>query len=113
MPTGFLFYCKTKTQTNIYEVCPEGIQPCNMKKTFTEDDTRNTVHRTMMTQSPSKQAPWALTQFSQSSSAAPSYFPESHPWSEICFLTKVILVVGKARSCRAPNLGCKVAELLG
>ena len=35
-------------QPNIYEVCPEGIQPRNMKiETFIEEDTRNTVHRTM------------------------------------------------------------------
>ena len=39
------------------------------------------------------------------SSAAPSYFPESHQWSEIYSLSKVILVLGKARSCRAPTLG--------
>ena len=55
--------------------------------------------------------PWDLTQFFQSPSAAPSYFPESHQWpgSEISSLSKVILVLGKARSPRAPNLGCRVA----
>ena len=94
----------------IYEVCPEGIQTCNMKiETFIEEDTRNIVHRTM-TQSPSKKAPWDLTQFSQSPLAAPSYFPESHWQCEIPFLSKVILVWGKARSVRAPNLGCRGAE---
>ena len=40
-----------------------------------------------------------------SPSAAPSYFHESHWRSEISSLSKVILVLGKARSCRAPNLG--------
>ena len=45
--------------------------------------------------------------FSQSPSAAPLYFPESHRWSEISSLSKVILVLGKARSHRAPNLGCR------
>ena len=61
----------------------------------------------MMPQSAPKQAPWNLTQFSQSPSAALSYFPESHWWSEISSLSKVILVLGKARSCRVPNQGCR------
>ena len=46
-------------------------------------------------------------------SAAPSYFPESHWWSEISSLSKVILVLGRASSCRAPNLGCRGAESPG
>ena len=75
--------------------------------------TRNIVHRTMMLQSLSKQAAWNLTQFSQSPSSAPSYFPESHWRSEISSLSKVILVLGKARSHRVPNLGCRVAESPG
>ena len=45
--------------------------------------------------------------------AAPSCFPESYRWSEISFLSKVILVSGKARSCRVPNLGCRGAESPG
>ena len=76
-------------------------------------DTRNTVHRTTMSQSPSKQAPWDLTQFPQSPSAALSYSPESHRWSEITSLSTVLLVWGKARSLRAPNLGCWGAESHG
>ena len=64
----------------------------------------------MMPQSPSKRAPWDLTQFSQSASAAPLYFPDCHRWSEISSLSKVILVLGKARSPRMPNLGCRGAE---
>ena len=72
-------------------------------ETFIED-TRNIIYRTTIPQSPSKQAPWDLTQFSQSPSAAPSYFPEPHQWSEISSLSKVILVWGKARSCRVPKL---------
>ena len=47
---------------DIYEVCPESIRPCTMKnRDFIEEDTGNIVHRTMMPQSPSKQAPWDLT----------------------------------------------------
>ena len=45
----------------------------------------------------------------QSPSAALSYFPESHLWSPISSLSKVILVLGKARSHRLPNLGCSGA----
>ena len=82
-------------------------------ETFIEEDTRNIVHRSMMPPSPSKEAPWDLTQFSQLSSSALSYFPESHWWYEISFLSKMILVLGKAGSCRAPNLGYKRAESPG
>ena len=64
----------------------------------------------MIPQSPSKWAPWDLTQFSQSPSAAPSYFSESHQQSEISTLAKIILVLRKSRSHRAPNLGCGRAE---
>ena len=53
--------------------------------------------------------PWDLTQFSQSPSAALLCFHKSHQWSEISFLSKVILVLGKARSCGAPNLSCSGA----
>ena len=48
------------TQYNIqmmYKVCPEGTQPCDMKReTFIRKipDTRNIVHKTMTPQSPSK-----------------------------------------------------------
>ena len=62
----------------------------------------------MMPQSPSKKAPWDLTQFSQLS-AVLSYFPESHLWSEISSFSKVILVLGKARSLKMPNLGYRGA----
>ena len=64
----------------------------------------------MTPQSLSNQIPWDLTQFSQSPYAAPLYFFESHRQSEISSLSKVILVLGKSRSHRAPNLGCSRAE---
>ena len=56
---------------------------------------------------------WDLTQFSQSPSAAPSYFPESQWWFEILSLWKGILVLGKARSCRVQNLGFRGLSHLG
>ena len=46
-------------------------------------------------------------------SAAPLYFLESHWWSEISSLSKVILVWGKARTCRAWNLSFSGAESFG
>ena len=46
-------------------------------------------------------------------SAAPSDFPESHRWSQISSLSKVILVSGKAISCREPSLDCSGAESPG
>ena len=62
---------------------------------------------------PFKVAPWDLTQFSHSPSAAPLYFHESHRQSEISSFSKMILVLGKARSHRAPNLGHSGAESPG
>ena len=40
-------------------------------------------------------------------------FPESHQWPEISSLSKVILVLAKARSHRAPNLSCSRAKSPG
>ena len=67
----------------------------------------------MIPQSPSKYVPWDLKQFSQFPSAAPSYFSESHQQSEIFSLSKVILILGKAKSLRVPNLGCRETESPG
>ena len=49
----------------------------------------------------------------ESPPVAPLYFPESHWQSEISSLSKAILVLVKARSCRAPNLGCSGDESPG
>ena len=40
-------------------------------------------------------------------------FPESHQWSEVSSLSKVILVLGKTRSHRVPNMGYRGAESPG
>ena len=61
------------------------------------------VHCSMVPQSPSKQAPWHLTQFSPSPPAAPTYFPRSHRRSETSSLSKVVLVLGKAGSSGVPR----------
>ena len=52
-------------------------------------------------------------QFSQSPSAALFYFLESHLWPKISSLSRVIVVLGKSRSHRAPNLGYRGAESPG
>ena len=57
--------------------------------------------------SPLQSKQLGTSQFSQLPSAALWYFPESHWQYEISSLSKVILVLGKARSHRAPNLGCR------
>ena len=88
----------------------QNVQRHLLKKT---QDTRNIIHRTMTPKFTSTQAPWYLTQLSHLPSAAPLYFPESHLWSEISSLSKVILVWGKARSHRVPNLGCRGLSHLG
>ena len=67
----------------------------------------------MTSQSPSREAPWDLTQISQLPSAALLYFSECRRWYEISSLSKVILVLGKAKSHKAPNLGCRGAESPG
>ena len=56
---------------------------------------------------------WDLIPFSQLPSAALTYFPESHLQPEISSLSKEILVLGKARSGRTPNLGCRGPESPG
>ena len=76
-------------------------------------DTRNIVQRTTTSQSPSKQALWDLTQFSQSPSTALLYLPESCQLSEIFSLSKVMLVFGKTRSRGTPNLGYRGLSHLG
>ena len=101
-----------------YEDCPESISHVIWKiETFLEEDkiyiyTRNIMRRTN-TQSPSKLAPWDLTQFSHLPSTDLSYFPESHLWFETSSLSKVTWVLGKARSHKLPNLGSKGIKSAG
>ena len=85
------------------------------KETFIEEGTRYKKHCTYGNDVsvPFKVGTLDLTQFSQLPSAASSYFPESHQWSEISSLSKVNFILGKARNHRAPNLGCSRAESPG
>ena len=45
--------------------------------------------------------------------SCPSYFPEPHQRSEISSLSKVVLVLGKTRSCTVPNLCFRGAKSPG
>ena len=98
----------------MYEVCPEGILQCNMNnreiywRRYKEHGTQDNDASV-----PFKVGTLDLTHFTQLPSAALLYFPKSHQMSEISFLLKVISVLGRARSCRVPNLGCREAESPG
>ena len=97
--------------------CPEGIQTCNMKN-------RDIYWRRYKIQKSLYIGQWHhsslqsrllgdLTQFSLLPSATPLYFPEPHRWSDISSLSKVILVLVKARSHSVPNVGCRGTESHG
>ena len=105
------FILSIPLHTHIYELCPEGIKPCNMENTdvywrrYKIQETLYIGQRHLS--------------FFQSRHLGTShscycypvvYFPESHRWSEISSLSKLILVFGEARSCRAPYLGCRGSE---
>ena len=112
-------------------VCPEVYSHVTRKiEAFIEEDTRykkhctqnndTSVSFTVGTMRPHTVLPVPLllvktwqNPLLESPSAAPWYFPESHWLSEISSFSKVILVLGKARSHRAPNLGCRRLSHLG
>ena len=98
-----------------YKVCPEGIQPCNMK-------TRDIYWRRYKIQETLHTGQWCLSLLQGrdfgTSHSSPNhnqlphhYFPESHWWSEISSLSNIVFE--KARSHRMPNLGCSGAESPG
>ena len=83
-------------------------------ETFIEEDTRHKK----CTQDNDASVPFKVGTLGphtvlQLPSAIPLYFPESHWRSAMSSFSMVILVSGKARSCRAPNLGCRGPESPG
>ena len=105
---------KVKNYTYVYTVCPEGIESCNMKKIFTEEDTRYKKHWT-------KGQCWLSPLQSRHLGTSPSS-PNCNQLPHRIFLnlinslkslSEVILVLGKGRSHRARNLGWSGAESLG
>ena len=109
-----------------YEVCLESIQPYNMKNRhiyWRRYKIQETLYIGQWCLSPLQSRHLGTSHSSPNHHPLPyhifllsyllSYFPESHQWSEISSLSKVILVLGKARSHRVPNLGCGGAESPG
>ena len=80
-----------------------------------EEDTRYKKYCTQDNDAPVpfKVGTLGPTQFSQILPTTPLYLHESYGCSEISSLSKVILIWGKARSHRTPNLGCRGAESAG
>ena len=98
-----------------YKVCPEGIQTCVTKN-------RDIYWRYMMQEtlctgqchlSPLHSWHLGTSHSSPNHHPLPCPIPESHLWSEISSLSKVILVLGKARSHRVSNLCCRGLSHLG
>ena len=84
-------------------------------ETFIEEDTQETLYRGQWHLSPLQSRHLGASHSFPNCRQLPhpSYIPESHQRSEISSLSKVILVWGKGRSHRAPNLGCTGAESPG
>ena len=84
----------------IEQWCLSPLQSRHLGTSHTSPSVSSTIQNTL--QNPSLESP----------SAALSYFLEYHQWSEISSFSKVI-VLGKARNCRAPHLGCRWAKSPG
>ena len=90
-----MYWRRYKIQETLYIWCLSPLQSRCLGTSHSFPSISSTVQNTL--QNPLLESP----------SATPFYFPESHWWSEISSLLKVILVLRKARSHRAPNLGCR------
>ena len=100
-----------------YEVCPEGVPPCNRK---TRDIYWNIykIQETLYTRQGCL-GPLQSRHLGTSHSSVNHHqlshhiLFEFHQWSDISSLLKVILVLRKARSHWVPNLGCRGPESPG
>ena len=100
----------------VYEVCPEGFHPRNMKN-------RNIYWRRYKMEETLYIRQWRLSLLQSRHLGTSLSSPNCYQLpcriilnlieSEISFFSKVILVSGTARSCREPNLGCRGAESPG
>ena len=103
-------YMSTLVPVKFY-FCTEGIQPCNMKNRGIYW-SRYKIQKTLYT------GQWCLSplQSRHLGAAHSSLSRRQLPlnwWSERSSLLKIILILGKPRSHRVPNLGCRGAESLG
>ena len=105
---------ETQSSTLIHKVCPEGVQPCTVKnrdiywrryKKHCTQDNDASVPFKGGTLRPHTVLPITISY--------PVIFSESHQWSKISSLSKVILVFRKARNHRVPDLCCSGAESPG
>ena len=99
----------------VYKLCSECFQPCNKKnRDIYWTRYKETLYIGQWYLSPLKSRHLGTSHSSPNCHQLPhGNFSESHWWSEVSSLSKVILDFGKARSHRAPNLGCGGAELPG
>ena len=97
-----IYWRRYKKQETLYtgQWCLSPLQSRHLGTSHTSPSVSSTIQNTL--QNPSLESP----------SAALSYFLEYHQWSEISSFSKVI-VLGKARNCRAPHLGCRWAKSPG
>ena len=116
----FSFLQRTKkyilTKWSKYEVCPEGIQPCNM-------NNRDIYWRRYKILETLFIGQWHLSPLQSGHLGTSHSSPISHQLhhriflnlidSETSSLSKVTLVFGKARSHKVPNLGYKGVESPG
>ena len=99
-----------------YKACPESIQPGGMKNRdiyWRRYKIPETLYIGQDTLAPFRVGTLGPHTVLPNAISCPFYFPESHWWSETSSLSKVILVLGKARSRRVPNLGCRGLSYLG
>ena len=115
IPGWFVVSPKTSA-LDMMHVSPESVQPCNMKNRdiYWRYKTQETLYIGQWCLSPLQSRCLGTSHSSPNLHQLPPLsFPESHRWSEFFSLSKVILVLGKARSHTVPNLGCRGPESSG
>ena len=92
---------------DIDEVCPENIHPCTMKNgdIYWRYKTQETLYTGQWRLSPLQSRHLGTPHSSLSRRQLPLNW-----WSERSSLLKIILILGKPRSHRVPNLGCRETE---
>ena len=102
------------------QVCPESIRPCTMKnRDISPMKNRDIYWRWYKTQETLYTGKGCLSSFqgrhpgTSQFSQLPCHIFLTLIRFEISFLSKVVLVLGKARSHRAPDLGCRGTESPG